>query len=330
VIRYRSFCNTDSPALVKLWNQSVPEGGAARPLRVHELDDHAFGSVHFDRHGLIVAERDHRIVGYAHAGFGPDQPSDSTPPFELDQSLGTIAILVVDPGFANSEIPRGLILQAERYLRSRGAKVLYAGGQYPVNPFYWGLYGGSEGSGVLSSHPGFPQGLSALEYEPVSVTVFFEFDLEETEPRDPRAVLIRRQTQLDVQEDALPANWWENQALSEYHLAQFRLLARSDGAELARATTWDMSWFGRVDGQTRIGLIGLEVSLQHRRKGYGRFLVSEVIRWAREHAVARVEVQTSSTNRPALSLYQSLGFQAIEQSTLFRLPAHLLDRWDQV
>ena len=149
-----------------------------------------------------------------------------------------------------------------------------------------------------------------LGYEPVSVTVFLEFNLAEAEPRDPRAVLIRRQTQLDLQEDALPANWWENQALSELHLARFRLLARSDGAELARATTWDMSWFGRGDGQTRIGLIGVEVSPQHRRKGYGRYLVSEVIRWAREHAVALVEVQTSSTNRPALALYQSLGFQA--------------------
>ena len=151
---------------------------------------------------------------------------------------------------------------------------------------------------MLSSHPGFPQVLAALGYEPVSVTVFLEFNLAEAEPRDPRAVLIRRQTQLDLQEDAVPANWWENQALSELHMARFRLLARSDGAELARATTWDMSWFGRGDGQTRIGLIGVEVSLQHRRKGYGRYLVSEVIRWAREHAVALVEVQTSSSNRP--------------------------------
>lgn len=329
MIRYRSYRNSDSPALVKLWNQVVPEGHAARPLRVHELDDHAFGSIYFDRDGLIVAERDHRIVGYVHAGFGPDQPIESTPPFELDRSLGTIALLMAEPGLDNSEIPRGLILEAERYLRSRGANVLYAGGQFPINPFYWGLYAGSEGSGVVSSHPGFPQALAVLGYEPVSVTVFLEFKLAEAEPRDPRAVLIRRQTQLDLQEDALPADWWENQALSELHLARFRLLARSDGAELARATTWDMSWFGRGDGQTRIGMIGVEVSPQHRRRGYGRYLVSEVIRWAREHAVALVEVQTSSTNRPALSLYQSVGFQAIEQSTLYRLPAHLLDRSGQ-
>jgi hypothetical protein len=52
-----------------------------RPLRVHELDDRAFGLVYFDRAGLIVAERDERIVGYAHSGFGPDEPVESSPPF---------------------------------------------------------------------------------------------------------------------------------------------------------------------------------------------------------------------------------------------------------
>ena len=43
-----------------------------------------------------------------------------------------------------------------------------------------------------------------MGYEPVSTTVALEFDLAETEPRDPRAILIRRQTQIEFEEDALP------------------------------------------------------------------------------------------------------------------------------
>ena len=326
MIRYRPFRNSDPLALVGLWNQSVPDLGAVRPLRVHELDSHAFGTVCFDRAGLIVAERDGRILGYVHAGFGPDLPVESTAPFSFDPSLGTIAMLVVDHGVDDPELARRLILEAERYLRSRGASVLYAGGQFPLNPFYWGLYGGSEGSGVLSGHSGFFQTLTAMGYEPVSTTVFLEFDLASPEPRDARAVLTRRRTQLVIEEDALPIHWWENQSLSESHLTRFRLLARSDGTELARATTWDMTWFGRGDGRTRTGLSGVEVSSSHRRKGYGRYLVSEVIRWAREHAWALVEVQTLATNQPALALYQTLGFVPIDQSTVYRLPAGLLDR----
>ena len=47
----------------------------------------------------------------------------------------------------------------------------------------------------------------------------------------------------------------------------------------------------------------------HRRKGYGRFLVSEVLRRARENHVDLVAVQTDATNAPALALYASLGFE---------------------
>jgi ribosomal protein S18 acetylase RimI-like enzyme len=326
VTRYRPFRNADPPALVRLWNQGVPEQGAVRPLRVHELDDHAFGSAYFDRAGLIVAERDGRAIGYVHAGFGPDQPVPSTPPFALDRSLGTIAMLAVESGADAPEVAQGLILQAERYLREAGASVIYAGGQFPLNPFYWGLYAGSEGSGVLPWHPVFPQLLISMGYEPAGATVFLEFDLAQSEPRDPRAVVIRRQTQLEVEEDAMPEDWWENLALGDFHPTRYRLLARSDMAVLARATTWDMDWFGRRDSKSRLGLIGVEVAPAHRRKGYGRFLVGEILRTARELAIGAVQVQTSATNLPALGLYQALGFHPIDQSTVYRLPAHQLDR----
>jgi ribosomal protein S18 acetylase RimI-like enzyme len=81
-----------------------------------------------------------------------------------------------------------------------------------------------------------------------------------------------------------------------------------------------MTWFGRSDGYSRIGLISLEISAEHRRKGYGRFLVSEILRRARENHVSVVAVQTAATNEPALALYRSLGFQQVEQATCFRLP----------
>ena len=99
-----------------------------RPLRVHELDTHALGTVNFEAAGLIVAEIDGRIVGFVHAGFGPDLPVESTRPFQLCHELGTIAMLVVEPALDDPGLVAGLIAAAELYLRSRGAKVIYAGG----------------------------------------------------------------------------------------------------------------------------------------------------------------------------------------------------------
>jgi ribosomal protein S18 acetylase RimI-like enzyme len=148
-----------------------------------------------------------------------------------------------------------------------------------------------------------------------------EADLTAAEPRDPRAVLIRRQTQIEFVDDATPVNWWQNLALGDFQLVEARLLEKSGGAEIAHVLAWDMSWFGRRDCRARIGLIDLHVAPEHRRKGYGRFLVGDVFRQARENMVTRVAVQTSSTNEPALALYASLGFEPVEEATLYRLPA---------
>jgi ribosomal protein S18 acetylase RimI-like enzyme len=320
VTRFRPFRNSDPPALVKLWNQTVPESGAGRPLRVHELDAHALGTVNFEASGLIVAEKDGRIVGFVHAGFGPDLPIESTQPFQLSYELGTVAMLVVEPDLNDPGLVSGLIAAAERYLQARGAKVMYAGSLFPLNPFYWGLYGGSEGSGVLSGHQSFQSALIERGYEPAGTTVLLEADLTVPEPRDPRAVLIRRQTQLEFLDDAGPPHWWQNLALGEFQTMQARLLSRADGAPIAQAQAWDMGWFGHGDSRPRIGLINLEVVAEHRRKGFGRFLVTEIFRRARENLVASVAVQTSAVNVAALSLYASLGFQPVDQATLYRLP----------
>jgi ribosomal protein S18 acetylase RimI-like enzyme len=304
---------------VKLWNHAIPESGAVRPLRVHELDTHALGSVIFDSTGLIVAEKDGRIVGFVHAGFGPDLPVESTQPFQLSHELGTVAMLVVEPGLDDPELISGLVAAAERYLQGRGAKVTYAGGLFPLNPFYWGLYVGSEGSGVLSGHRHFHSVLIERGYEPAGTTVLLEADLSVPEPRDPRAVLVRRQTEVEFVDDSVPPHWWQNVALGEFQTLKARLASRSDGALIAQAEAWDMGWFGRIDGRPRIGLINVEVVPAQRRKGFGRFLVAEIFRRARENMIASVAVQTSALNHPALSLYASLGFQRVDEATLYRL-----------
>jgi ribosomal protein S18 acetylase RimI-like enzyme len=302
--------------LVKLWNRSIPECGAVIPLHVHELDTHALGTVNFESAGLIVAERDGRIVGFVHAGFGPEVPVEATRPFDLCHEIGTVTMLVVDPQEGDATLVSGLIESAETYLYARGAKVVYAGSLFPLNPFYWGLYGGSEGSGVIAGHERFHRVVREKGYEPVSTTVFLDADLTVPEPRDPRAALIRRQTQIEFIDDAEPAHWWQNLALGEFELMAARLVLKGDGTQVASAQAWDMSWFGRKDGRARIGLINLEVAADRRREGFGRFLVSEIFRRARENMISTVTVGASAENHPALALYASLGFQRTDESTL--------------
>ncbi len=324
MIHYRPFRNDDPPILARLWNDGVPEAVAAAPLRIHELDDHAFNSTLFDPAGLIMAERDGRPAGFVHAGFGPDEADPAAP--GLDRSLGVVAALVVPRGEGEEEVALGLVIEAERYLRRRGAQVLYGGGLRPLNPFYWGLYGGSEAAGVPSSHYQFAAALSTLGYEPIATAVHLRFDLSRPDPRDPRAALLHRQVAVEHDEEPPTSSWWEGLALGEFSPTRASLFLKAEGLEVASARTWDMTWFGRAEGRSRLGVYDVEVDPAHRRRGYARHLLGEILRWARDRGFQDVEVQTLTDNEPALALYGALDFEPVEQSTAFRLPAPFPDR----
>ena len=318
MIRFRAFRNGDPPALAELWNRGVPERGVVRPLGAHEFNDLVLGRPYFEADGLILAEDEGRLVGFVHAGFGPESPAG--PSHRIDREMGTIAMLVVDPDRDDPALEVGLFAEAEAYLRGRGAKVLYAGGQIELSSFYWGAYGGSECSGILGPHRAFHRASRASGYEPVASTLLFEVDLAAPECRDPKSLLIRRQTRLEIIEDAIPSNWWESSAIGYTQISRFRVVAKVDDRELATASTWDMAAFGRGDGKARTGVIDVEVAEGERRKGFGRFLLSEVLRHCRNQWGEVVCLQTRSTNEPAISLYASLGFEAVETATLYRRP----------
>jgi RimJ/RimL family protein N-acetyltransferase len=300
-----------------------------RPLTPHEFDALVVGRIDFDREGMIVAERQNQVVGYAHAGFGPRQPFG--PRHRLDRSLGTVAMLLMEPTLPEPEpqTERRLLLEAERYLRARGAEVLYAGGQAPLNPIYWGIYGGSEFSGILDGHATFRDAIARAGYEAAATTVLLEIDAASGESKDPRALLFRRQLRLEVFEDVLPHGWWQALAIGLFRPTMFQLVERATNQLVARASTWDIpSGYGIADGRARTALIEVEVDTRYRRRGYGRHIVSEILRHVRGRTTDVISVQTSSTNTAALALYRSIGFAPVETATLYRLPADLCGRSD--
>ncbi len=318
--RFRAFRNDDAPALVQLWNEGLPDRNVVKPLSVHELDALVMCKPYFDRMGLIVAERDDRIIGFSHAGFGPHQPEG--PSTALDTSMGTIAMLAVEPGIDDAELESGLVSEAELYLRSQGAQVLYAGGQYPMNPFYWGLYGGSEFAGIVSGHQAFHRAVARAGYQEVSRSLVLELDLIESDLRDPRLVFLRRQNRIEFVEDVLPSTWWEAQAIGLFRPSLFRALSRDDDSQLAQATTWEIAaGYGVGDGRPRTAVINIEVDPAHRRKGLAQLLFQEIARTAREQLAEIIAVQTSESNLPARALYDKLGFEHVDTAILYRKPA---------
>ena len=289
-----------------------------KPLSAHDFDTAVVSRVDFDPRGLIVAEREGQVVGFAHAGFGPIEPNGPT--HRLDRQLGTVAMLVVDPEFAAERVADRLLVEAEAYLRERGAQVLYAGGRFPLDPFYRSIYGGSEWSGILDDHNEFRQAVEAAGYAIAARASLMELDLAQPETRDPRAALVRRQVRFEVIEDVDLTGWWDGLAIGQGAVNGYQLVRKTDDLRLAEATTWDMTAFGKCDGKARVGLIALAVAPGHRRQGFGRFLINEVARHLRGQWANSVALATDQANAAALSLYASLGFETVGSATLYRKP----------
>jgi len=76
-----------------------------------------FAKLYFDYGGLIVARDDDRPVGFAHAGFGPDEQGD-----RLSTELGVTCVVIVRPDCPQADVAAGLLERCEQYLRGRGRR----------------------------------------------------------------------------------------------------------------------------------------------------------------------------------------------------------------
>ena len=106
------------------------------PVSPDLLEQLVFAKPYFDYAGLILAFQDGSPVGFAHAGFGPNEQLNA-----ISFDLGVTSIVIVRPDCAEGEVAAGLLEQCERYLRARGAKVLYGGAFSRLILFIWDCTG---------------------------------------------------------------------------------------------------------------------------------------------------------------------------------------------
>jgi ribosomal protein S18 acetylase RimI-like enzyme len=305
MLTYRTFRNADPPALAALWRSREGQPGLYQPISSELLDQLVFAKRYFDYAGLILAHDDGRLVGFAHAGFGPN--ADET---DLSTDCGTTCLLLTAPGPAEAAVAAGLLEQCENYLRRRGAKVLCGGGLHPLCPFYLGLYGGSEMPGILDSDAIARQAFAARGYEEVERAIVWGRSLEGFEALiDRRQMQARRQMLVEVAVDAPTQTWWEAVTLGEFDLTRFDLVPRTGGKPVATAVFRGLEPAGTTAVGRAAGLLSLSVDLAYRRRGLALFLVNEAFRQFIRQGIMRVEVQTRESDAVATSMFPKLGFQ---------------------
>lgn len=317
MLTYRTFRNTDPPVLTDIWRSRIGQRGLRPYVSPDLLEQLVFAKSYFDYRGLIVARDDGRPVGFAHAAFGPDETGD-----RVSTELGVTCLVMVRPDCAETEVAAGLLERCEQYLGGRGAKVLYGGAIRPLDPFYLGLYGGSELPGVLRSDTVAQQLYRSNGYREIDGTLVLDRELKGFQAvLDRRQMQIRRQMIVEVTADPPPRTWWEACTLGDFDLTRFELVPRGGGLPAAWATFRSMEPTGRVGRVRGVGLIELGVAESLRRRGLATFLLSEAFRQYVRQGVVLVEAQAMQHNTAALAMYRKLGFQRVAQGSVFRKSA---------
>lgn len=314
MLTYRTFRNFDPPALSALWRSRAGQPGLLQPVSPDLLEQLVFAKLFFDCRGLILACDGDEPVGFAHAAFGPNADQTWT-----CTETGVICMVLVRPGCDEAEAAAGLLDRCEEYLRGRGAKVLYGGGLRPLNPFYVGLYGGSELPGVLDADTVARDALASRGYREIERTALLRRDLSSFESLvDRQQMQVRRQMMVEVTADAPTRTWWEACTIGEFDLTRFDLVPRGGGTPAATAIFRSMEPSGTTSAGRAAGLIELTVAESYRRRGLAVFLLSEAFRQFLRQGITHVEAQASQADAPALALLEKLGFHRAAEGGVWR------------
>lgn len=315
LIHYRSFRNRDLPALAEIWRSQAPERALMQPMSADLFEMHVLSKPYFEAAGLIVALDDELPVGFAHAGFGPTDDEAG-----LSTQMGVTCLVLVRPNYHRRGIGGELLARSEQYLRSRGALVLYGGGIRPLNPFYLGLYGGSELPGVMTSDAAARRLYESHGYVEIDRCIVLHRELGGFRPPvDRQQMQIRRRFTIQEVADPRLRTWWEACTYGAFDLTRFDLAEREAGPSVATALLWTMGPLATSWGVRAAGLIEIEVVEPRRRTGLATFLLAEAMRRLEVvQGVSLVEAQTMCHNTAALALYRKLGFAEIDQGTVYR------------
>lgn len=314
MVEYRSFRNDDPPALAEIWNECFTGRGAVQLRNSSPLERHAYCKPYFDPAGLTVAVEDGRCVGFAHAGFGANDKETA-----LAHGSGVVCAIGVRPSHRRRGIGSELVRRSETYLRKRGARKVFAGQIRPFNPFYMGLYGGSDLPGFLASDKDAAPFFEFQGYQPWETCLVLQRRLAlQVNPPDPRFVAHRKRFEVQAMPRASVGTWWQECVLPPQEFLEFRLEESATKRVAARALLWEMEGFTFRWGLPSTGIIDLQVRDDLRRQGVGKFLLVHILRYLQDQYYGLCEVQTLQANQPAIKLFQGVGFEQVDVGRVFR------------
>jgi GNAT superfamily N-acetyltransferase len=312
LIEYRPVRDTDPPKLAEIWRLQGTTRGLMQPMSMAVLERYVLAKPYFERGGLTVAVDDAKVVGFAHAGFGPSPRANT-----LAREQGVTCLVMLRPETDRS-VAAELVARCEAYLRAAGATTLLGGGGFPLSPFYHGLYGGSECSGILEPDAAMQAVFREAGYRERQRSVVLRRDVATFRSMvDRQQMQIRRHNVFEYHSDAPTTTWWEACVFEPFDRTLATLVPREGGAPAAGVYLWGLETMLGAWGVQAVGIADLVVPAARQRQGLARFLLGEAIRQLHSQGVAMAEVHVPVDNAPAQAIFRSLGFEEVDQAVQF-------------
>ena len=301
--------------MVDLWNRLPKVSGLVERTDYTTLERHIFAKPYFDREGFSVAVDDGKIIGFAHAGFSPQESLA-----ELDYKTGIVSQMRLDASVADGDVANTLLKMSVDYCRAKGAATIHAGCFFPHSPFYLGLYGGSRLPGVIEQDQQVLAGFKEFGFVEHDQIIILELQLSElTSIMGRQQMSVRRNYLINASSDPIEQSWWESCTLGVAGRERFTVINKRSKEVSGTVSYWDMQPLSNSYAGKARGLYNLSVNEDLRRGGIATYLVGESLKHLAKSGVTMVEAQTRSSDAASQALFEKLGFKKTSSGTLLSL-----------
>lgn len=316
-ITVRSFNNFDVEAMVKFWNEAQYPQYRFCPISLDLMEQMVFAKAYFDPRGLKVAFKGKELVGFAHAGFGPNDRYNS-----VDYRCGCIPMICYKDSPDCEILLAALLDSCEQYLLSFGVQQIQLGALYPMAPFYLGLMRTSDLPGIfweeakligLAEKRGYRCGSRVNHYSRETEGLEWAYTQQ---MRD-----MRRRFQVSVEYCPTPSNWWNSIAMNGITWSHFSLKDREQQdyrapGSVAHCSLWALDDLSKRSPAT-VGMSHFYVIPSMRNQHLALFMLTEIMRSLTEQHIDRIQVQINADQFEAINLVEKRGFVKFNESVIF-------------
>ncbi len=309
----RPFRNADPPRIVHFWENCANYTWLYRPLTLDLLEQHVLAKIYFDPRGFILAWEDSQLVGFAHAGFGPQDDRSA-----INREIGIVCIALTALEEQNTGLLEELICYCEQYLRENGAKCVFGGGFSDFEPFWLGLYGGPRLPGILDEHQAVQDAFRELGFQVSHHTQLYRLSLGDfVYPFAQVPLAHQRNFKVMRLDSPPPMSWWQASLISGLELEYYAAVPVAGGAPVAWGSVRSLELSRAAGLGSCVGLMDLVVHPSCRGRNLEIYLLAEIARHLARQGAHWLEVHAHDWLPASHQLCQTLKMNLGPKGTVF-------------